>query len=95
MNEISGGNKKGQMNVSFYSFRAPRFISLRVCPVLRVTNRITVQHLINYPAALIQYRLKYNAPELSVKLNEFNLFESRIGGLPRMIQSVQCNRRTD
>ena len=39
-----------------------------------------MQHLINYPAALIQYRLKHNGPELPANLNKFNLFESRAGG---------------
>jgi hypothetical protein len=68
MNEISGRNKEGTMSASFYSCRAPRFTLLRVCTVFWETNGITVQHLINYPAALIQYRIKYNAPELPVKL---------------------------
>jgi hypothetical protein len=94
MNETSGGNKEGHMNASCYSFRDPRFTSLRVCPILWETNRITVQHLINYPAALMQYRLKHKAPELPANLNILNLFETRTDGLLGMIQSAQCNRRT-
>ena len=81
------------MSASFYSCRDPRFTSLRFCPIFWETNRFTVKHLINYPASLIQYRLKHSAPGLPAKLNKFNLFESRTGGLLGMVQSVQCNRR--
>jgi len=62
MNEISGGNKEGHMSASCYSCRDPRFTLLRVCPIFWETNRITVQHLINYPGALIQYHLKTMVP---------------------------------
>ena len=93
MNEISGGNKETHMNPC-YSCHDPRFTSLRDCPIFWETNRFTVQRLINYPAALIQSRLKHKASGLPANLNIFNLFESRTGGLLGMVRSVQCNRRT-
>jgi hypothetical protein len=82
------------MSPSVCSCCDPRFTSLRVCPIYWETNRVTVQHLINYPAALIQSRLKHNTPGLPANINKFNLFKSRTGGLLGIIQSVQCNRRT-